>query len=176
MVKKHGSFEFVFYQSGVLVEIKGKKQSRRSHFLVQNAFQVIDSSAVAELRKQTDLADRTGIIQFLLCYVAIFKSTTTRIIFVKLFGHLLRVHLNGLFPIVSPMEKEFSIEAPTQTSNHLRLLPRVPSCRSYLFVAYITFLLSQLFYQCRVDATLNENLTLCWPWIGRSTQLPRSGA
>ena len=42
-----GSLEFVFYQSGVLVEIKGKKQSRRSHFLVQNAFQVIDSSAVA---------------------------------------------------------------------------------------------------------------------------------
>ena len=138
-----GSLEFVFYQSGVLVEIKGKKQSRRSHFLVQNAFQVIDSSAVAELRKQTDLADRTGIIQFLLCYVAIFKSTTTRIIFVKLFGHLPRVHLIGLSPIVSPMEKECSIEAPTQTPNPLRLLPRVPSCRSYLFVAYITFPLSQ---------------------------------
>ena len=138
-----GSLEFVFYQSGVLVEIKGKKQSRRSHFLVQNAFQVIDSSAVAELRKQTDLADRTGIIQFLLCYVAIFKSTTTRIIFVKLFGHPPRVHLIGLSPIVSPMEKEFSIEAPTQTPNPLRLLPRVPSCRSYLFVAYITFPLSQ---------------------------------
>ena len=42
----HGSFEFVFYQSGVLVEIKGKKQSRRIHFLVQNAFQIVDSSAV----------------------------------------------------------------------------------------------------------------------------------
>ena len=43
---KKGSFEFVFYQSGVLVEIKGKKQSRRIHFLVQNAFQIVDSSAV----------------------------------------------------------------------------------------------------------------------------------
>ena len=42
----HGSLEFVFYQSGVLVEIKGKKQSRRIHFLVQNAFQIVDSSAV----------------------------------------------------------------------------------------------------------------------------------
>ena len=52
----YGSLEFVFYQSGVLVEIKGKKQSRRSHFLVQNAFQVIDSSAVAELRKQTKMS------------------------------------------------------------------------------------------------------------------------
>ena len=43
---QNGSLEFVFYQSGVLVELKGKKQSRRIHFLVQNAFQIVDSSAV----------------------------------------------------------------------------------------------------------------------------------
>ena len=76
-------------------------------------------------RKQTDLADLTGIIQ-LLPTSQFLRSTTTRNIFIKRFGFLLRVLLIGLSPILNPMEKDVQLELPPRLQIFLAFSPVFP--------------------------------------------------
>ena len=83
-------------------------------------------------RKQTDLADRAGIIQFLRCYVAIFTKYNNKKYFYKTFWFSAPRPSDWLVPHLEPYGEGCSVGAPTQTPNLPRVLPRVPSCCSSL--------------------------------------------